>query len=65
MRKGSDPMQKYTFGDILMYTSPQNPDRKTPCVFIRDEAGRAVVCFRRAEWAARVNYQFLSKEDKL
>ena len=55
---------KYKFGDILLYTSPQDHTRKTPCVFIRDDAGRAVVCFQCAEWAARINYNFLSKEDK-
>ena len=26
---------------------------------------KAVVCFRRAEWAARVNYQFLSKQEAI
>lgn len=63
--KGSSPIQKYTFGDILRYTSPQNPVQQTSCVFIRDDNGRAVVFFQHAEWAARVNYEFLLKEDKL
>lgn len=65
MRKSGDPMQKYTFGDVLRYTSPQDPIRQTLCVFVRDDNGRAVVFFQHAEWAARVNYKFLSKEDEI
>lgn len=64
MKKSGDQMEGYTFGDVLMYTSPQDSARETPCVFIRDDAGRAVVFFQHAEWAARVNYKFLSKEDE-
>lgn len=42
---------------------PQNPELKTRCAFIRDDNGKAVVMFINAEWAARVNYCYLSKED--
>ncbi len=66
MEKISCPenMQRYTFGDILWYTSPQDPARRTLCVFVRDDYGKAVVFFQYAEWAARVNYKCLSKEDE-
>lgn len=53
----------FSFGDRLIYTSPQNPELKTRCAFIRDDNGKAVVMFINAEWAARVNYCYLSKED--
>lgn len=56
--------KRYTFGDVLRYTSPQNHVQQTLCVFVRDDNGRAVVFFQHAEWAARVNYKFLSKEDE-
>ncbi len=52
----------FSFGDRLIYISPKNPDLKTRCAFIRDDGGRAVVMFIHAEWAARVNYRYLSKE---
>jgi len=55
-------MMDYTFGDVLVYTSPQDSARKTLCVFIRNDAGRAVVFFQHAEWAARVSYCCLSKK---
>lgn len=54
---------RFSFGDRLIYTSPQNPELKTRCAFIRDDSGKAVVMFINAEWAARVNYCNLSKED--
>lgn len=53
----------YKFGDILTYTSQQDETLKTPCVFIRYDHSAAVVCFPNAEWVARVNTYFLSKED--
>lgn len=56
-------MSKFEFGDKLIYTSPQKSDLKTPCVFLRDDNGKAVVMFSHAEWAARVNYLCLSKEN--
>lgn len=49
----------YKFGDLLYYTSPQKPHR-TRCVYVRDDAGKAVVLFRHAEFVARVNYVYLS-----
>lgn len=53
--------QSYKFGEKVMYISPNNPSLKTPCVFIRDDCGKAVIIFESAEWVARVNYKFLSK----
>lgn len=49
----------YQFGDKLMYLSPKVEGLETPCVFIRDDQGQAVIFFKHAEWAARVNYRFL------
>lgn len=49
----------YKFGDLLYYTSPQKP-HKTRCVYVRDDAGKAVVLFIHAEFVARVNYAYLS-----
>lgn len=54
-------MEKYMFGDVVIYTSPKDPNTKKPCVFIRDDSGWAVVMFQHAEWVARVNYLYLSK----
>ncbi len=56
-------MEKFEFGDKLVYTSPQSSDLKTPCVFLRDDNGKAVVMFSHAERAARVNYRFLSVDN--
>lgn len=59
-------MTLYKFGDLLYYTSPQKPHR-TRCVYVRDDAGKAVVLFMHAEFVARVNYAYLSsdkQEDK-
>lgn len=57
-----EPIQKsFAFGDKIIFTSPQNPGLQTPCVFIRDDDGKAVIIFENAEWVARVNYRFLSK----
>lgn len=52
-------MTLYKFGDLLYYTSQQKPHR-TRCVYVRDDAGKAVVLFRHAEFVARVNYAYLS-----
>ena len=52
-------MKKFKFGDRLLYTSPQDSNLRTDCVFIRDDNGRAVIFFAHAEWAARVNYHQL------
>lgn len=58
-----EPIQKsFAFGDKIIFTSPQNPGLQTPCVFIRDDGGKAVIIFENAEWVARVNYYLLSKE---
>lgn len=46
------------FGDILLYRSPVD-GHKTPCVYIRDDNGKAVIIFAHAEWVARVNYKTL------
>ena len=59
-------MKPYKFGDLLYYTSPQKPHR-TRCVYVREDAGKAVVLFKHAEFVARVNYVYLSsdkQEDK-
>lgn len=58
MVKSTTP--KFEFGDNLLYTSSQKQELKTPCVFIRDDNGKAVIIFKNAEWVARVNYNFLS-----
>ena len=52
-------MKPYKFGDLLYYTSPQKP-RRTRCVYVREDAGKAVVLFKHAEFVARVNYSYLS-----
>lgn len=52
-------MKNFKFGDKLYYTSPQNSNLRTLCVFIRDDKGKAVVFFAHAEWAARVGYLYL------
>lgn len=44
-------MEKFEFGDKLVYTSPQNSDLKTLCIFLRDDNGKAVVMFSHAECA--------------
>lgn len=62
LRNATSVQSDYTFGDVLVYTSPQDSARKTLCVFIRNDAGRAVVFFQHAEWAARVSYCCLSKK---
>ena len=54
-------MKPYKFGDLLYYTSPQKP-RRTRCVYVREDAGKAVVLFKHAEFVARVNYVYLSSE---
>lgn len=51
----------YKFGDMLTYTSPINNELKTPCVFVRNDQGKAVILFSHAEWVARVSYSSLSK----
>ncbi len=56
-----NPM-RYDFGEKLLYVSPKVNGLKTPCLFIRDDNGKAVVMFQHAEWAARVNYRQLEKE---
>lgn len=59
-------MKLYKFGDLLYYTSPQKLHR-TRCVYVREDAGKAVVLFKHAEFVARVNYAYLSsdkQEDK-
>lgn len=50
----------YYFGQRLIYESPKADVGDTPCVFIRDDNGKAVIMFEHAEWVARVNYRFLS-----
>ena len=54
-------MKPYKFGDLLYYTSPQKP-RRTRCVYVREDAGKAVVLFKHAEFVARVNYVYLSSD---
>lgn len=58
-------MDKFNFGDKLIYTSPQKSDLRTPCIFLRDDNERAVVMFSHAEWAARVNYSCLSRDGEM
>lgn len=55
---------EYHFGDKVLYCSPIKDDLKTECIFIRDDNGKAVVMFRHAEWAARVNYSRLISCDE-
>lgn len=50
------------FGDKLKYISPIIQGLETPCVFVRDDDGKAVVLFQSAEWVARVNYHLLYRE---
>lgn len=47
-----------SFGSELNYISPIDK-HKTPCLYIRDDNGKAVVFFKNAEWAARVQYSQL------
>ena len=54
--------QPFVFGDKVVFTSHRNQDLQTPCIFIRDDGGKAVIIFENAEWAARVNYHFLAKK---
>jgi len=58
-------MDKFKFGDKLLYTSPQGRNLRTMCIFVRDDNGKAVVFFAHAEWAARVNYCQLEYADPL
>lgn len=56
----SSVIYNFSFGDVLAYQSPINPEQLTDCVFIRnDGAGKAVVCFQNAEFVARVPYHRL------
>lgn len=52
----------FNFGDKLLYNSPVKNGLQTECIFIRDDNGKAVVMFPSAEWAARVNYKYLSRK---
>ncbi len=55
----------YEFGDKLLYQSPYCDWLQTPCVFIRDDNGKAVIMFAHAEWCARVSYNnLISKSDR-
>ena len=54
-------MPNYKFGDKIIYVSPQDSELGTPCIFIRDDNGKAVVLFENAEWVARVNYRNIKK----
>lgn len=54
-------MINYKFGDKLKYISPMIDNFKTPCVYLRDDNGKAVIMFRNAEWCARVNYRHLEE----
>lgn len=47
------------FGAPLYYQSPSYSYVKTPCIFIRDDGGKAVVIFRDAERVDRVEYDRL------
>lgn len=47
------------FGDKLKYASPIVQGLETPCIYLRDDNGKAVVIFKDAEWVARVNYRLL------
>lgn len=49
------------YGDKMKYISPYAQGLETPCIFIRDDDGKAVVIFQNAEWVARVNYNLLYK----
>lgn len=51
---------KYTFGDLMCYTSPEN-GTKTKCVFIRGTDDSAIVMFRIANRVARVGYDSIVK----
>ena len=55
-------MQDYQFGDKLRYISPFVQGLESPCIFVRDDQGKAVVIFRHAEWVAHVNYHLLFRE---
>lgn len=54
----------YKFGDVLTYTSPTDNKLKTPCVFVRNDQGKAVILLSYAEWVARVSYSSLSKGEE-
>lgn len=47
------------FGSLINYVG--RGDQKTPCLFIREENGKAVVFFEHAEFAARVGFHQLEK----
>lgn len=53
---------KFPFGSLMYYVSPVN-GAKTLCLYIRDGHGKAVVFFEHAEWAARVGYDQLEKNN--
>lgn len=53
---------KFPFGSLMYYVSPVNGE-KTLCLYIRDDHGKAVVFFEHAEWAARVGYNQLEKNN--
>lgn len=52
-------MYELKFGDKLKYASPFVHGLETPCIYLRDDNGKAVVIFKDAEWVARVNYFLL------
>jgi len=58
-QESANKSYEFRFGDKVLYVSPQNPDVKTPCIFIRDDNGKAVIIFQNAEWVARANYDYL------
>lgn len=62
VRKKDNLTTTFCFGDVIAYSPPQRNCNKIPCVYIRDDNGKAVVFFKRAEWAARVNYENLTRE---
>jgi len=53
----------YHFGDKVVYISPMVQGLETPCIFVRDDDGKAVVIFQHAEWVARVNYRLLFRQE--
>ena len=50
----------YYFGQRLNYKSQRLEGLTTPCIFIRDDNGKAVIMFKHAEFVARANYHLLS-----
>lgn len=52
--------RRFRFGDELLYIPQVSDRRETPCVFIRDDNGNAIVCFSNAERVAKVDYKSLS-----